>query len=345
MDKYEEQSKEAEDLLPRFVSAESVARNIGNSNLEFSYFPLCIEQIEELKANVAIELLTSESKKILSDGLIDVPIEYGTWMFFPFRKKCIQILPKSDFIELRTCRNRLKITRDEQLELSRKIIAIVGLSAGNAVANSLVTERICGKIILFDFDKCELSNLNRLNAGLFDLGLNKCLITANSILEKDPYMEVEIHERGFVNSDNDAAIIQSVDLVVDECDSFEVKIVLRELAREFRKPLLMHTSERGITDIERYDTTDNLPIFHGLLDGVDLGDKRKVLLSIINPQIVSERMLLSFSELGKSLKSWPQLATEVFAGGANLAGIARMILLRQQVKGGRYFFNIEEVGK
>ena len=345
MDKYAEQSNKVEDLLPRFVSAEFVARNIGNSNLEFSYLPLRIEQIEELKANVATEVLTSESKKLLEGGLYDIPIEYGTWMFFPLRRKCIQILPKSDFIELRTCRNRLKITRDEQLELSRKIIAIVGLSAGNAVANSLATERICGKVILFDFDKCELSNLNRLNAGLFDLGLNKCLITANSILEKDPYMEVEIHDNGFVNSENDAAIIQSVDLVVDECDSFDVKIVLRELAREFRKPLLMHTSERGITDIERYDTTENLPIFHGLLDGVDLGDKHKVLLSIINPQIVSERMLLSFSELGKSLKSWPQLATEVFAGGANLAGIARMILLRQEVKGGRYFFNIEEVGK
>jgi len=184
-----------------------------------------------------------------------------------------------------------------------------------------------------------------LNAGLFDLGLNKCIITATSILEKDPYIQVEIHENGFVNSEHHASIIESVDLVVDECDSFDVKIVLRELSRKFRKPLLMHTSERGITDIERYDISDNLPIFHGLLNGVDLTDKREVLLSVINPNIVSERMLLSFSELGKSIKSWPQLATEVFAGGANLAGIARMILLDQPVNGGRYFFNIEEVGK
>lgn len=345
MDKYEEKSKEAMDILPRFVSTEFVDINIQNPNFEFSFLPLSIEQVDELKANVAPEVLTNESRTLLDGDFPKVPIEYGSWMCFPSRKKCIQILPKADFIELRTCRNRLKITRDEQLELSRKTIAVVGLSAGNAVANAIVTERICGKIILFDFDKCELSNLNRLNAGLFDLGLNKCLIAANSILEKDPYMEVEIHEKGFTNSEYHSSIIESVDLVVDECDSFEVKIVLRELSKKFRKPLLMHTSERGITDIERYDEVEDLPIFHGLLNGVDIGDKHKVLLSIINPQIVSERMLLSFSELGKSLKSWPQLATEVFAGGANLAGIARMILLRQQVKGGRYFFNIEEVGK
>ena len=57
MDKYEEQSKEAENLLPRFVSAEFVARNIGTSNLEFSYLPLRVEQIEELKDNIAIEAL------------------------------------------------------------------------------------------------------------------------------------------------------------------------------------------------------------------------------------------------------------------------------------------------
>ena len=87
MYKYEEQSKEAENLLPRFVSAEFVARNIGNSNLEFSYLPLCVEQIEELKANVAIEALTSESKKLLAGDLYNIPIEYGAWMFFPFRKK------------------------------------------------------------------------------------------------------------------------------------------------------------------------------------------------------------------------------------------------------------------
>lgn len=344
MDKYEE-IPSGGGLLPIFVSSEFVTRNISNRDFEFSFLPLSIEQIKELKSNVLLEFLSEESRSLIDLDIHQIPINYGSWMFYPNRKVCIQLLPKSDFIELRTCRNRLKITRDEQLELSKKSIAIIGLSAGNAVANALITERICGRIVLFDFDKCELSNLNRLNAGMFDLGLNKCIITANSILERDPYIQVEIHESGFINSEGHAAIIESVDLVIDECDSFDIKIILRELASKFHKPLLMHTSERGITDIERYDIADDLPIFHGLLNGVDVSDKGKVLMAIVNPEVVSDRMLASFAELGKSLKSWPQLATEVFAGGANLAGIARMIFLNQKVKGGRYFFNIEEVGK
>lgn len=341
----EKTSGASEDLLPVFIGSDFVTENINNSNFKDAFIPLTWGQLDELEINVSRDILTSESRFLFENDVNEIPVEFGSWMYFPLRKKYIQILPKSDFIELRTCRNRLKITREEQLELSNKVIAIIGLSAGNAVANALVSERICGKIILFDFDFCELSNLNRLNAGLFDLGLNKCVIAANSILERDPYMDVEIHEDGFKKSQEHADIISSSDLVIDECDSFEVKILLRELSKTFHKPILMHTSERGITDIERFDKFHDLDIFHGLLKGVNMENKRDVLISIISPELVSERMLVSFSELGKSLKSWPQLATEVFAGGANLAGIARMILLNQFVRGGRYFFNTEGVAK
>ena len=335
MENFEDIIEARKEQLPRFIEAKYISEGMSNLNLQVEFIKIPIEQLIELKNNVSEDLLSVESKNLLVNEPTDIPIEYGTWMYFPLRNKCIQILPKSDFIELRTSRNRLKITREEQLELSRKSIAIVGLSAGNAVANALVSERICGKIYLFDFDDCELSNLNRLNAGIFDLGLNKCVIAANSLLERDPYIDLQVFKSGFLNSKSHSEIVSQVDLVIDECDSFDVKILLRELAKKYCKPILMHTSERGITDIERYDENNDLDIFHGLIKGVNLEDKREVLLSIINPTIVSERMLISFSELGKSLKSWPQLATEVFAGGANLAGIARMILLNQKVKIGR----------
>lgn len=330
--------------LPGFVNVKYVIENIEKESFQFEIIPLSIERLSELSRNVDNQFLTPESQKLISKNQSTIPLEFGQWMYFPNRKKIIQLLPKDDFIQLRTCRNQLKITREEQNHLSHKSIAIIGLSAGNAVANALITERICGRIVLFDFDNCELSNLNRLNAGVLDLGINKCIIAANSILERDPYIEVEIFQSGFSNCKEHSDTIESVDLVIDECDSFEIKITLREFSKKFRKPILMHTSERGITDVERFDIDENLLPFHGLLNGVDLNDKNKILQAIISPQIVSDRMLASFSEVGKSLRSWPQLATEVFAGGANLAGIARMILLNQRVNGGRYFFNIEDVG-
>ena len=345
MEKTEEKSMDLTVQLPRFVSSKYVSENIINQGDFSEFIPLTNIQLNELEANVGEDIMTPESKNLIASDSVEIPLEYGNWMYFPLRRKCIQILPKSDFIELRTSRNRLKITREEQLELSTKSIAVIGLSAGNAVANALVSERICGRLILFDFDTCELSNLNRLNAGIFELGLSKCIIAANSLLERDPYIDIEIYEEGFKNTPEHIALIEKVDVVIDECDSFEIKILLRQLSKKYNKPILMHTSERGITDIERFDLSSELPIFHGLLEGVDLDDKSKVLLSLINPGIVSKRMLISFSELGKSLRSWPQLASEVFAGGANLAGLARMILLNQKVKGGRYFFNTEEVEK
>jgi hypothetical protein len=343
MENFWDIQEQGNSLMPRFIDSKYVAENIDNPSMEMEFIPIQRKQLLELRNNVSEALITPDSKSLLNDEMERIPLNYGSWMYFPLRKKCIQILPESDFFELRTSRNRLKITREEQLQLSSKSIAIIGLSAGNAVANALASERICGKIFLFDFDACELSNLNRLNAGIFDLGLNKCIIAANNILEKDPYIVVQIFESGFLNSEAHSKVIAEVDLVVDECDSFDVKILLRNLAKKFQKPILMHTSERGITDIERFDLDGNLQIFHGLLNGIDLSDKRQVLIALINPSIVSERMLLSFSEIGKSLKSWPQLASEVFSGGANLAGIARMIILGQVVNGGRYFFNTEDV--
>lgn len=343
--KFGENNDLTTEVLPRFIEWENIENLFKDSKHQIELIPLSVNILKELALNVESNYLTSESLELIEREIDQIPPEYGSWMYYPRRKKCIQVLPKQDFIELRTCRNRYKISREEQLKLSEKSIAIVGLSAGNAVANALVTERICGRVILFDFDKCELSNLNRLNGTLFEIGLNKTLISATSILERDPYINIELHQEGYLDSQEQRDILKSVDLIVDECDSFEIKILLREFSKEFKKPILMHTSERGITDIERFDLIENLPIFHGLLDGIDCGDKQKVLLALINPQIVSERMLYSFSEIGKSLQSWPQLATEVFAGGANIASIARMILLNQKVNSGRYFFNVEAVGK
>ena len=148
-----EKSKEVESLVPRFVELNLIAEIAADKNQRFKLKKLEYWQIEELVNNVSRELLTEESKVLAESNLKEIPIEFGNWMHFPLRNTYVQVLPKSDFIELRTCRNRLKITREEQLQLSEKSVAIIGLSAGNAVANAIVAERICGEIVLFDFSQ------------------------------------------------------------------------------------------------------------------------------------------------------------------------------------------------
>ena len=128
-------------LMPRFIDSKYVAENIDNPSMEMEFIPIQRKQLLELRNNVSEVLITPDSKSLLNDEMERIPLNYGSWMYFPLRKKCIQILPESDFFELRTSRNRLKITREEQLQLSSKSIAIVGLSAGNAVANALASER------------------------------------------------------------------------------------------------------------------------------------------------------------------------------------------------------------
>ena len=51
---------------------------------------------------------------------------------------------------------------------------------------------MCGELRLADFDDLELSNLNRVPATVFDLGVNKATVAARRIAELDPYLHVRV---------------------------------------------------------------------------------------------------------------------------------------------------------
>ena len=66
-----------------------------------------------------------------------------------------------------------------------------------------------------------------------------------------------------------------LDLLIEECDSLEVKIRARIKARSLGIPVLMDTSDRGMVDIERFDLEPDRPIFHGFLS--KLGTEEEIL--------------------------------------------------------------------
>ena len=92
-----------------------------------------IDQIKELLQ------FKSPQKKFLPQELDQLakqhlgsnqPEAYGVWVYFPWSNRLIHILDEEEFIQVRTSRNQLKITPDEQQKLSQKKIGVIGLSVG-----------------------------------------------------------------------------------------------------------------------------------------------------------------------------------------------------------------------
>ena len=279
--------------------------------------------------------------------------EYGVWVYYPWSARLVHLLDEPEFVELRTNRNKYKITPAEQTLLAGKRIGIVGLSVGQSVAVTLALERGCGEIRLADFDRLELSNLNRIRTGVHNLGVLKVAITAREIAEIDPYLQVTCFPEGLTDTNVDAFLFGGgkLDLLVEECDSLDVKIKLRSLAKAHRIPVVMDTSDRGLVDVERFDLEPERPIFHGLagdvdparLSGLSTEDKIPYVLDIIGAETVSPRLRASFVEIGQSLSSWPQLASAVVYGGAATCDVIRRINLGQMRNSGRYFVDVEQL--
>lgn len=271
--------------------------------------------------------------------LIDEP---ARWAYYPWRRSLIRILGPESFSRLRLDRNRNLITADEQRRLSSLKIGVIGLSVGHAIAYNLATEGLCGEIRLTDFDELELANLNRVPGTVFDLGLNKAVIAARRIAEIDPYITVCIDRHGAVPESIDD-FVQGLDIVVEECDSLDAKVLVREAARARRLPVLMTTGDRGLLDVERFDLQPSRPILHGLLGDVaarDLAgltskDKVPHVLRILDAPELSPRMAASLVEVGKTLSTWPQLAAEVVLGATIVANAVRRIGLGEPMPSGR----------
>jgi hypothetical protein len=315
-------------------------------------------QLQELIKckNPAVKILDEDYAALIADHLKGEEInEYGVWVYYPWSKRLVHLLDEEEFIEVRTNRNHNKITREEQLLLSTKIIGVVGLSVGQSIALTMVMERVCGEIRLADFDTAELSNLNRIRTGLYNMGVNKTIIAAREIMEIDPFIKVKIFNDGLHTQNMDEFFIgdKKIDLFIEVCDGIGIKLESRFKARELQIPVVMDTNDRGMLDIERFDLEPNKSILHGLVDAFIVDDtikvtdenRMQVVMSILSFDSLSQRMKSSMAEINKTINTWPQLASSVVLGGAITTDIARRILLGEHTQSGRYYVDLDEIFK
>ena len=323
-------------------------------------FDTFAEQVKELiKLQHPSQQLSQVELQRYTDEYInnDDPDYAGVWVYYPWSERFVHLLDKEDFIAVRTNRNKNKITLEEQQTLRKKRAGVIGLSVGQSVALTMAMERICGEIRIADFDTLDLSNLNRIRAGIHNINLPKVLIVAREIAEIDPFIKVKIYPDGISEENITDFLLDEggLDILIDECDSIDIKILCRLKAKAHSIPVVMDTSDRGMLDIERFDLEKDRPLFHGLLadlmHNIDLKqintmsrlEKIPLAKAIAGGENLSDRAKTSMKEIGKTITTWPQLASSVVMGGAVCTDICRRILLDQLHISGRYYIDIDKL--
>lgn len=271
---------------------------------------------------------TRNPRRVLSDfevtekinqKLSGQPLEYyGIWVYYPWSEKLVHILNKDEFVELRTDRNKYKITDEEEAELSTKRIGVIGLSVGQSVSLTLAMERSFGELRIADFDELEITNLNRLRSGIHNLGIKKTILVAREIAEIDPFLNVVCFHEGITEDNLESFLTQNgkLDILIDECDGVDVKIQCRIAAKKHQIPVLMEASDRGTIDIERFDLEPDRPILHGFIQHLDVSklkdlktseEKIPYILPIAGIETLSPRMKASALEVAQTITTWPQI--------------------------------------
>ncbi len=315
------------------------------------------DQLKELvkSRNPSITIEAGDYPKLIEQHLAGCPLEeYGVWVYYPWNNVVAHTFEEDEFVEMRTSRNQYKITNREREILAKKKVGVIGLSVGQSVAVTMAMERTCGELRLADFDVLELTNLNRIRTGIRNLGLKKVISVAREIAEVDPYLKVVCFPDGITDENIDNFFCEggNLDLLIDECDGLDIKVLCRIKAKGYKIPVVMEASDRGTIDVERFDLEPTRSILHGYIDHLDTSkikdlktneEKIPYLLPIAGSETLSKRAKASMVEVGQSITTWPQLASAVTLGGGLVTDICRRIFLDEFHDSGRYFIDIEEL--
>jgi len=277
----------------------------------------------------------------------------GDWVYLPWNGQLIHMVEQENFERLRSNRNQNLVTADEQAVLGEASVSIAGLSVGNGIALGLAQHGI-RTLRLSDDDTLETCNLNRLRAGIYQLGLSKQEVAAQQLWELNPYLDLSFIGRLTEKTISEFLESPKPVAVFDEIDDFEMKIRLRIAARDLGVPVLMLTSlgDNILIDVERYDLDSNGELFHGLLGSlpeeilskpITESAKMRYAMELVGAKYVPTRALSSLVQVNHTLVGRPQIASAIIMDGGVGAFLIRRLALGQDLPAGRYYLSLTEI--
>ncbi len=115
-----------------------------------------------------------------------------------------------------------------QKAFSSAAVAVCGLGGlGSHIAICLARAGV-GKLILIDFDRVDITNLNRQQYKASQIGMYKTDALSENLCEIAPYVGLETHTER-ITEDNAAELLQDADIVCEAFDNAEAKAMLTDI--------------------------------------------------------------------------------------------------------------------
>jgi len=131
---------------------------------------------------------------------------------------------------------------DNYEKIREYTVALVGVGGVGSVSAEMLTRCGIGKLILFDYDKVELANMNRLFFQPHQAGLSKVAAAALTLSNINPDVEMETHNYNITTVENFDHFISRiskgslsggpVDLVLSCVDNFEARMAINKACNE-----------------------------------------------------------------------------------------------------------------
>ncbi|KAI6170417.1 Ubiquitin-like modifier-activating enzyme 5 [Aphelenchoides bicaudatus] len=136
---------------------------------------------------------------------------------------------------------RMGIVEDYE-RIRRYTVMVVGVGGVGSVVAEMLTRCGVGKLILFDYDKVEMANMNRLFYQPHQSGLSKVEAARDTLVKINPDVAFEVHNMNITTLDNFKLFVQrikqgsldggQVDLVLSCVDNFEARMTVNTACNE-----------------------------------------------------------------------------------------------------------------
>jgi len=148
---------------------------------------------------------------------------------------------------------RMGIVKDYE-KIREKTVAVVGVGGVGSVAAEMLTRCGIGRLLLYDYDKVELANMNRLFFRPEQCGMTKTDAAAETLSHINPDVDIESYTMNITTVDGFEEFKNSVidpdtgasrvDLILSCVDNYEARITINQVCLELKQTWM----ESGVSE-------------------------------------------------------------------------------------------------